>query len=96
MLNTIVFSAEVTDTSPHAGNQIDTLTLLISFMMGSLGHKAATPPIPQSALKVLQKFLVQKLSVINFEDISNNFQITFQRETSKVIQNLFKSTSKVF
>ncbi len=59
-------------------------------------HPYHTPPIPQSALKVIQKFLIQKLFVINFEDISNNFQITSQRETSKVIQNSFKSTSKVF
>ncbi len=59
----------------------------------------STPLIPRSASKELQKFLIQKLFLMNFEDISNDFQIIFQRDTSctsKVVQNFFKSTSKVF
>ncbi len=45
------------------------MLLLYASSLNILG--IGIPPIPQSALKVLQKFLIQKLFVINFEYISN-------------------------
>ncbi len=55
-----------------------------------------TPQIPQSASKVLHKFLVKKVFVINFEDISNNFQITFQGDTGNFEQFLKFPAGKWF
>ena len=47
---------------------------------------------------MLRKFLIQKLLVMNFEDtdVSNDFQITFQQDTSKALHISSKALQKLF
>ena len=53
-----------------------------------------TPIIPLSALKVFQKFMMQKLLTIKFEAVLNYFQISFHRHLPKAVQNLCREVSK--